>query len=236
MDPAACLSCLCVRAQNRVEFVFHGCVDTLILPDVADVVAAIASDPPARLVRFPKRIRLGFCFLAFHGVRRDTRVPGRTPACCARRSAASADRYAARARSSEAAAIRSWGDGAPGGAPPSAELTAGPGIMVPRDGVSRSSAEGVIATQEAVAPPIEGPVTSETSLDGAAPPELNLSSGTTTTRKPRGPAVREPKGVPGTAGRPGGVGGGGGAVGVAPRAPTPPGARGGAGGPLYVPK
>ena len=102
--------------------------------------------------------------------------------------------------------------------------------MVPRDGVSRSRAEGETATQGAVAPPIEGPVTSETSLDGAAPP-LSSSSGTMTTCKPRAPAVREPKGVPGTPGKPGGAGGGGGG-GVAPAPPPTTGAKGGAGGPL----
>ena len=102
--------------------------------------------------------------------------------------------------------------------------------MVPRDGVSRSSAEGETATQGAVAPPIEGPVTSETSLDGVAP-LLNSSSGTMTTCKPRAPAVREPKGVPGTPGSPGGAGGGG-SGGVAAVLPPTSSAIGGAGGPL----
>ena len=126
--------------------------------------------------------------------------------------------------------MRSWGDVAPGGTAPRAELTAGLGITVPRDGVLRSSAEGETATQEAVAPSAESPVTSETSLDGAPSPlALNSPSGTTTTRKPRAPAVRAPEGVPGTGGA------GGGAAGAPPSA-LPSDARGGGGGPLYVSK
>ena len=79
LDSAACFGRLCVRAQHRAKFFFHWCVNPLIPSDVADVVAAVASDPSARLVRLPMRVRLGLCFLAFHGICRDTQVPGRTP-------------------------------------------------------------------------------------------------------------------------------------------------------------
>ena len=98
-------------------------------------------------------------------------------------SAASASRCADRARSSAAAAMRSCGDGAPGRPEPAAVSTVGLGIILPRDGVSRSRCDGETETHDC-----DGAVTSETPIDGA-PLALSSMPGTMTTRRPRAPGV-----------------------------------------------